>query len=62
MFWLGFRRFVLFTVQDAMANAAGMMAMSMQIHAEAMEAQRVARNYAKAAKRSWQKVESMKED
>lgn len=36
-----------------------MMAWSMQLHAEAMDAQRVARNYAKAAKRALTKVQEL---
>lgn len=48
--------------QDGMVDASQMMAMSMQMRADAMEAQRVARNYAKAAKRSLKQVETLKQD
>lgn len=49
--------------QDWMTmDPAQMMAMSMQMRSDAMEAQRVARNYAKAAKRSLKQVESLKKD
>ena len=43
-------------------DASQMLAMSMQMRADAMEAQRVARNYAKAAKRSLKQVETLKQD
>ena len=43
-------------------KASQMMALSVQMRADAMEAQRVARNYAKAAKRSLKQMETLKKD
>ena len=48
--------------QEGSMDASQMLAMSMQMRADAMEAQRVARNYAKAAKRSLKQVETLKQD
>ena len=45
--------------QDPTWTASQMMAWSAQLHAEAMDAQRVARNYAKAAKRALTKVQEL---
>ena len=45
--------------QDPTWTASQMMAWSVQLHAEAMDAQRVARNYAKAAKRALTKVQEL---